>query len=219
MHWEQSSGVSWPSGLRLVTSMASSDWPAWVANSWQVFWRGTPVWPCADLVIYLPGAVGHQRHAKSLKKELQPYFPWFWAVVSIKLPQRWLPPTQCIIIHSAFFGYNIRCGDLCHVLSNRSECCFVLTAAVWLLLPPLYCSNPYLNGLSQWVRCAEGQPGLLWKWSGPAHLAQPCPTSQTKIFTIMTRLELKFAVWDQIFGSLVEKVHSLASVNTGFSGP
>lgn len=37
---------------------AASDWLTWGARSWQVFGRGAPVWPCADLVIHLLGAVG-----------------------------------------------------------------------------------------------------------------------------------------------------------------
>lgn len=54
---------------------------------------------------------------------------------------------------------------------------------------------------------------------------QPCPfrtavpDQADQHVPIMSRLEPKFAGWDQIFGLLGEKVHSFTLVNTGSSGP
>lgn len=114
-----------------------------------------------------------------------------------------------------------------HYIFWKMLICVPYRGADLLCVPSVVSGSPSLAVLLQ----------PLPKWLGPVGAAysrlaklvlkveQPCP-SHTAVpdqfdqdIPIMSRLELKFAGWDQIFGSLVEKVHSLTSVNTGLSGP
>lgn len=201
--------------LRPCLCAAASDWSAWGARSWQVFGRGTPVWPCADLVIHLLGAVGSVCGTpKNMPSHLTKNYSHAFNVICIRTPQR-----RLTLEHTApsvhLFNHNMHCSNSWHVSWNRSECCLPLSTDIWfpLLLQPLP-KWPGPVGAAYW-RLAR----LVVKVEQPCPSRTAVPNQSDQDIPIMSRLELKFAGWDQIFGSLVEKVHSLTPVNTGLSGP
>lgn len=157
---------------------------------------------------------GTQNMPSHLRKELQPCFSCMVvSVIFIRTPEMVNSYMLCIFL-------NIMCIVVTPVMYHRRD---LSAACPWLLLFGSCSPTVLLQPLPKWL----GPVGAVyWRLARlVVKVEQPCP-SHTAVpdqsdqdIPIMSRLELKFAGWDQIFGSLVEKVHSLTPVNTGLSGP